>query len=334
MTTHLPIGTVMLDIEGFTLTPHEHHKMSHPNTGGVILFSRNYQNPQQVAALIDSIRAARNGPVLIATDQEGGRVQRFKAGLTRLPPAASYAKKPKLAESAGWLMATELLALGVDFSFAPVLDVDWGISQVIGNRAFSDDPQVVARLASLFRKGMRTAGMAATGKHFPGHGGVTGDSHTTLPEDNRSLDSLRTRDFIPFARLIKDGLEAIMPGHVVYPRIDSDPAAFSAVWLQQILRDELQFTGAVFSDDLSMAGAATMGKLPERALLAQHAGCDMLVICNDPAGAEQVLNTLPTTNNPERERRLVRMLGNQALGVANRDSEKWEKIAHLLSAMH
>lgn len=238
----------MLDVEGLTLAQHEQEKINHPNTGAVILFARNYQDPEQIAALIDSIRAARQGDILIAVDQEGGRVQRFQNGFTRLPPAASYAQAPELAESAGWLMAAELLAVGVDFSFAPVLDVDCGVSQIIGNRAFSTDPDLATRLAGLFRKGMNAAGMAATGKHFPGHGAVALDSHLTLPTDERDLDSLRVKDLLPFKQLILEGLEGIMPAHVVFPNIDPNPAGFSPFWIQQILRRELNFNGVVFSE--------------------------------------------------------------------------------------
>ncbi|MGR9054190.1 MAG: beta-N-acetylhexosaminidase, partial [Gammaproteobacteria bacterium] len=226
MTTHTAIGPVMIDLEGPSLSAVEKDKINHPNTGAVILFSRNYREPDQIAALVADIRAARNGPLLIAVDQEGGRVQRFKQGFTRLPSASSYVNRPELAEAAGWLMAAELLAVGVDFSFAPVLDVDCGISEIIGNRAFSEHAEAVARLAGAFRKGMQRAGMAATGKHFPGHGAVAADSHLALPVDERTLDELRTKDLIPFKRLIEDGLEGIMPAHVLFPNIDSQPAGF------------------------------------------------------------------------------------------------------------
>jgi beta-N-acetylhexosaminidase len=309
MTNHYPLGPVMLDVEGLTLTQHEQQKINHPNTGAVILFARNYQDPEQVTELINNIRAARKGDILIAVDQEGGRVQRFQGGFTRLPPAASYAQVPELAESAGWLMATELLAVGVDFSFAPVLDVDCGVSEIIGNRSFSTDPELATRLASLFRKGMKSAGMAAVGKHFPGHGAVALDSHLALPADERDLDSIWEKDLLPFKQLIEEGLEGVMPAHVVYPNIDPNPAGFSSFWIQHILRRKLNFNGTVFSDDLSMAGAATAGDFPARARLAQQAGCDMLLVCNNPVAAEQVLDALPITQNPAREQRLKNMRG-------------------------
>ncbi|MDI1229972.1 MAG: beta-N-acetylhexosaminidase [Methylobacter sp.] len=332
MTTNLPIGPIMLDVAGFTLAADEKDKINHPNTGAVILFSRNYQNPEQVTELINSIRAARNGKLLIAIDQEGGRVQRFQQGFTRLPPAASYAKAPELAEPAGWLMAAELLAVGVDFSFAPVLDIDCGVSDIIGNRSFSTDPELATRLSSLFRKGMNAAGMAATGKHFPGHGAVALDSHLTLPVDERDLDSIRAKDLLPFKQLIEEGLEGIMPAHVVYPKIDPNPAGFSPFWIGQILRKELNFNGTVFSDDLSMEGAASVGDFPERARLAQLAGCDMILVCNNPAAAEQVLDALPVTQDPIREQRLSRMQGKPQM---NREqlmrNEKWLQLSTLIN---
>ncbi|MDO9424486.1 MAG: beta-N-acetylhexosaminidase [Methylobacter sp.] len=331
MTSNLPIGPIMLDVAGLTLAADEKDKINHPNTGAVILFSRNYQNPEQVTELINSIRAARNGKLLIAVDQEGGRVQRFQQGFTRLPPAASYAQAPELAEPAGWLMAAELLAVGVDFSFAPVLDIDCGVSEIIGNRSFSTDPELATRLSSLFRKGMNTAGMAATGKHFPGHGAVALDSHLTLPIDERDLNSIRAKDLLPFKQLIDEGLEGIMPAHVVYPKIDPNPAGFSPFWIGQILRKELNFNGTVFSDDLSMEGAASVGDFPERARLAQLAGCDMILVCNNPAAAEQVLDSLPTSRNPIREQRLKRMQGKPQM---NREqlmhSEKWRQLSTLI----
>jgi len=321
----------MLDIEGLTLAPHEHEKLQHPNTGAVILFARNYENPQQVTELIDSIRAVRSGPLLIAVDQEGGRVQRFQNGFTRLPPAASYARAPELAESAGWLMAAELLAIGVDFSFAPVLDIDCGVSQIIGDRSFSTDAELATQLSSSFRKGMKSAGMAGTGKHFPGHGAIALDSHLTLPIDERDLESLRNKDLIPFKQLINEGLEAVMPAHVLYTQIDANPAGFSKFWIQTILREELNFKGVVFSDDLSMEGAAFAGDFPERAKRAQQAGCDMLLVCNNPAAAEQILEALPVTNDPVRTQRLMSMQGQKRLDRTElMNSSLWQKTAALI----
>lgn len=323
----LAIGPVMIDIEGYSLSALDREKISHPNTGALILFARNYENPQQITALIAAIRAARSGDILIAVDQEGGRVQRFQTGFTRLPAAALYAERPDLAEAAGWLMAVELLATGVDFSFAPVLDVDCGVSEIIGNRAFARDADLAAQLAACFRKGMRSAGMAATGKHFPGHGAVALDSHLTLPVDERDLETLRHQDLVPFRRLIEQGLEAVMPAHVVYPQVDRYPAGFSRIWLQDILRQELGFDGTIFSDDLSMAGAASVGDFTDRARMAQQAGCDMLLVCNNPSAAEQVLDRLPLKSDSDRQRRLQNM---RAQSIDSRQlfhSEKWQQVS-------
>lgn len=330
--TKQPFGPIMLDVSGLTLTAHERDIINHPNTGAVILFSRNYESPEQVTALINDIRAARNGDILIAVDQEGGRVQRFRTGFTRLPPASSYANEPELAEQAGWLMAVELLAVGVDFSFAPVLDIDCGVSEIIGDRSFSTDAELATHLSSLFRKGMNAAGMAATGKHFPGHGAVALDSHLTLPVDERDLDSIRAKDLQPFAQLINEGLEAIMPAHVVYSKVDPNPAGFSPFWLQQILRGELNFNGTIFSDDLSMEGAASVGDFPERARQAQLAGCDMILVCNNPAAAEQVLNALPVTVDPLRQHRLQAMQGKFHLNSEQlMNTQQWQHITNLLT---
>jgi beta-N-acetylhexosaminidase len=330
--TKQPFGAIMLDVAGLTLTEHEKNIINHPNTGAVILFSRNYENPEQVTELINSIRAARNGDILIAVDQEGGRVQRFRNGFTRLPPAAFYANAPELAEHAGWLMAMELLAVGVDFSFAPVLDIDCGVSEIIGDRSFSTDAFTATRLSSLFRKGMKAAGMAATGKHYPGHGAVALDSHTHLPVDDRDLDAIRAKDLQPFEQLIAEGLEAIMPAHVVYSKIDPNPAGFSAFWLQQILRGELKFNGTIFSDDLSMEGAASVGDFPERARQAQQAGCDMILVCNNPTAAEQVLDALPVTQDALREQRLQAMQGKFQLNREQlMNTEQWQHIANVLT---
>ncbi len=334
MTKKLPIGPVMIDLAGQALDAYEREKIQHPNTGAIILFSRNYESPRQIQALIQQIREVRQGEILIAVDQEGGRVQRFKDGFTVLPSAMDYAENSELIEPAGWLMAMELLAVGVDFSFAPVLDVDCGVSEIIGDRSFACNADKVSEYAGLFRKGMRTAGMAATGKHFPGHGAVALDSHLTLPVDERKFDEILKQDLIPFQRLIEQGLEAIMPAHVVYSQVDEMAAGFSPFWIQTILREQLQFNGVVFSDDLSMAGAASVGGFEERARLAQQAGCDMLLVCNDPKAAEQVLETLPIKADSTREQRLATMRGqplmNRETLLAN---EQWNKIAMQLQQL-
>jgi len=310
MMTLSRFGPLMLDIVGLALSAEERERLAHPLVGGVILFARNYVDPEQIAALIIEIRAIK-APLLIAVDQEGGRVQRFQNGLTRLPPAACYARESDLtlAESAGWLMAAELLALGVDISFAPVLDVDRGISVIIGDRAFASDPSSVIEYAAAFQRGMRSAGMAATGKHFPGHGAVALDSHLTLPVDERSFTEIEACDIQPFRALIAQGLEGVMMAHVHYAQVDAAPASFSRFWIDTVLRGSVGFDGAVFSDDLSMTGAAEIGDYPERARRALAAGCDMILLCNRPEAVDEVLDILPNDATPARDRRLAAMQG-------------------------
>lgn len=334
MKKQLPIGPVMIDISGTTLSQYDKEKIAHPNTGAIILFARNYAEPTQVAELCRQIKAARNGAILIAVDQEGGRVQRFQNGFTRLPPVAAYAENSALTEDAGWLMASELLVLGVDFSFAPVLDIDCGVSQIIGNRSFSTNCALTCQLASTFRKGMQSAGMAATGKHFPGHGAVALDSHLALPVDERDFDSIYSKDILPFKQLIQEGLEGIMPAHVVYPAIDELPAGFSAIWINEVLRKQLGFNGAVFSDDLSMEGAACVGDFTERAKLARQAGCDMILVCNNESAAEQVLESTPIEPDPIREQRLLAMLGKNSLTPQQlKSSIRWQSVSEQLSKL-
>ena len=339
MTKALTMGPVMLDVEGYTLTSNEHDKIAHPNTGAIILFSRNIDTPEQVRDLIRQIRSARNGPVLIATDQEGGRVQRLKKGFTRLPPAACYARCDNdaaatlaLSESAGWLMATELRSIDIDFSFAPILDIDCGISEIIGDRAFSQDPEQTAQFASAFRKGMNLGGMAAVGKHFPGHGAVSLDSHVALPIDERPLEAIRHKDLYPFRQLIAEGLEGIMPAHVVYSQIDPNPAGFSSFWVRQILRDEMGFQGAIFSDDLSMAGAASIGNFQQRAEAALAAGCDMILVCNQPEEAEAVLDAIPIAPKPETNQSLLKMKGKLSLDYSQlAGNREWQQASYQIN---
>ncbi len=307
MSKNTYFGTVMIDVAGLTLTAEEREKIQHPNTGAVILFSRNYQQVEQLQTLIASIRQARQGEILIAVDQEGGRVQRFQTDFTRLPPASWYQQQPQMTESLAWLMAMELITVGVDFSFAPVLDIHYGVSSIIGDRAFSESPTQIVELAGDFIRGMRRAGMAATGKHFPGHGAVVADSHLALPIDERDLTTLLSRDIYPFQQLIAQGLAAVMPAHIVYPAVDSVPAGFSQRWLKQILRQQLGFNGVIFSDDLSMEGAAIVGDFTERAKQAQRAGCDMILVCNQPDAASKVLENLPITTDSVRQQRLASM---------------------------
>jgi beta-N-acetylhexosaminidase len=311
----------MLDIKGTVLTQEEREMLTHPAAGGVILFSRNYASPEQVAALIADIHALRTPPLLIAVDQEGGRVQRFREGFTRLPPAAWFGELNRtntkrarsITQRIGWLMAAELRAVGVDFSFAPVLDLGLGLSSVIGDRAFGAEPVVVAELAHAWMMGVHEAGMAAVGKHFPGHGGVTEDSHCELPVDRRPTGHLLMEDLVPFQRMIDYGLEAIMPAHVIYEQADRELAGFSRYWLQDVLRNQLGFQGVIFSDDLTMAAAEQAGGYAERAQAALAAGCDMVLVCNNPAGAAEVLAALADHSDPAAQMRLVRMHGRKAL---------------------
>lgn len=307
----------MLGLEGATLSAEERELLRHPQVGGVILFARNYQSPEQVRALADAIHALRQPRLLIAVDHEGGRVQRFREGFTRLPAVRRLGelfdqhpqRARQLARITGWLMAAELRAVGVDFSFAPVLDLDHGVSGIIGDRAFHHDPEVVADLAHAYRSGMQKAGMEAVGKHFPGHGGIAADSHLELPVDPRSYDQLAGADLLAFERMIHYGLAALMPAHVLYPQVDDQPAGFSARWLKDILRQRLEFQGAIFSDDLDMAGAGVAGSPVERARAALGAGCDMVLACNDRAAAVAILQGLHEAPDPVSQFRLIRLHG-------------------------
>ncbi len=284
-------GVLMLDLMGTHLTEDEAQLLRSPVVGGVILFARNLATPSQVRALTEAIRAC-NPQLLIAVDQEGGRVQRLREGFTRLPPMRALASRwledpldaEVLAQETGWLMAAEVLSAGIDFSFAPVLDLDTGRSAVIGDRSFGRSPKQVAALATAFMRGMHEAGMATTGKHFPGHGSVEADSHTHLPVDSRSLAQIRAQDLAAFVACM-ESLDGVMPAHVLYEAVDSQCAGFSPFWLQTILRQELGFGGVIFSDDLVMAGAAAAGDMPARVDAALAAGCDMVLVCNDRAQA-------------------------------------------------
>lgn len=286
-------GSLMMDIAGTWLTAEDRQMLRQPEVGGLIIFARNIESPRQVRELCQSIRALRPD-LLLAVDQEGGRVQRLRQGFLRLPAMRAIADNDNaevLAEHCGWLMATEVLAVGLDLSFAPVLDLDHQRSAVVGSRAFEGDPQRAATLAAAFIRGMHQAGMAATGKHFPGHGWAEADSHVAIPLDERSLDDIRACDMQPFKRLVHE-LDAVMPAHVIYSQVDQHPAGFSRRWLQDILRGELGFEGVIFSDDLSMAGAHVVGDAGKRIEAALAAGCDMGLVCNDRASAELALSAL------------------------------------------
>ena len=309
----------MLDLRGAELQADEREMLLHPLVGGVILFARNYRDPETLISLTSQIHDLRRPALLIAVDHEGGRVQRFHRGFTRLPPSRCFGdlygqdaeRALALVENNGWLLASELLSVGVDFSFTPVLDLDSGISSFLGDRVYHRSPEVVARLAQRLMKGMHNAGMRAVGKHFPGHGNVKGDSHHEVPLDERSYGDILMADLVPFERLINAGLAAIMPAHVIYSRVDDKPAGFSPLWLKQVLRGRLNFQGVIFSDDISMAGAGIAGGYVERAYRALDAGCDMVLVCNNQPAAMALLDELQVNADPASQLRLMRMHGDK-----------------------
>lgn len=313
----MSLGPVMLDVAGLALTDEDRKRLAHKQVGGVILFSRNYESPGQLKSLVDEIHAIRNPRLVVAVDQEGGRVQRFRDRFQSLPAVARlgelYDQDQDLAieysQSFGWIMASELLYYGIDLSFAPVLDLGNPISSVIGDRAFHHKPECVSRLANAWIRGMSQAGMEAVGKHFPGHGSVEGDSHHVMPFDRREYLEIEASDIIPFRRVIDTHLAGMMMAHVVYDQVDSLAAGYSKTWIENILRQQLEFTGIVFSDDLSMSGAESVGGYAERARLALDAGCDILLVCNNSAGADEVLDSLQDYNNPTSQLRMVRLHG-------------------------
>lgn len=334
-------GPVMLDIEGQSLTAQDRQLLAHSAVGGVILFSRNFSDALQLQALVAEIHALRRPRLMVGVDHEGGRVQRFRHDFTQLPPVRHlgeiHDRRPalarELARETGWLMAAELRSLGVDLSFAPVLDLDRGISEVIGDRAFHRDPDVVSSLAHSYMSGMHEAGMAATGKHFPGHGGVAADSHTAMPVDQRDLQDLLLSDLVPFERMARYGLAAVMPAHVIYPRVDEAPAGFSSRWLREILRGRLGFQGVIFSDDLNMAAAGAGGDYAQRARAAVAAGCDMVLICNNRPAAIEVINALADFDDPVAASRRARMHGKGRYGVEElRADPRWERAVRRVTA--
>lgn len=306
-----PCGPVVIDLPGRRLDAADRRRLAHPLVGGVVLFDRNIESREQVAGLVAAMRRIRPG-LLVCIDQEGGRVQRLVEGFTRIPPMAglgrAWERDPiaasRQATAIGRTIGSELRAVGIDLSFAPVLDLDHGRCEVIGDRALHRDPRVVTLLARAIVHGMLLAGMGNCGKHFPGHGHVGGDSHHELPVDRRSLRRLLAEDAAPYGWM-GETLLAVMPAHVAYPRIDALPAGFSRIWLQDILRGQLGFDGLVFSDDLTMAGAAVMGDIVERAHAAIAAGCDMILVCHDRAQADRVLANLEWRPDPAFGRRLA-----------------------------
>ena len=330
------IAPLMLDLESIELSAEERELLQHPLTGGVIFFTKNYESPEQLEELVKSVRAASKSPLLLCVDHEGGRVQRFHSEFTSLPAidCLNEAEDPiSAAYSHAWLMAAEVRAMDIDFSFAPVLDVNFGVSEVIGDRAFHRDPKIITSLASAYIQGMREAGMASTGKHFPGHGAVVEDSHTDIPVDKRSREEIWHNDIIPFTELIKEGLDAMMPAHVIYSEFDDKPAGFSSFWLQDVLRKEFNFDGVIFSDDLSMEGAAGMGSYPERAESAMDAGCDMILVCHDRQGAIEVIDHASRIKQTaESAQRLLRMKGKPFMNrSALLDNRKWSDAVEAVS---
>lgn len=290
---------VILDVLSYELSAQEKEVLAHPLVAGVILFSRNFHDIQQLKELVSQIRLYAKKEIVIAVDHEGGRVQRFREGFTLLPSAGALLQHNNIEEAkilayaSGWVMASELIACDIDFSFAPVLDID-GISNVIGSRAFATTPEQVIELAGAYISAMQATGMATTGKHFPGHGSVKADSHVALPVDARSKEEIFSVDILPFQALIKQsGLSAVMPSHVVYSQCDDQPAGFSHYWLQKVLRRQLGFTGVIISDDLSMHGASFVGNHVTRARSALDAGCDLILACNDSDAAISILDALP-----------------------------------------
>ena len=310
----LPPGPAVIDVLGTVVTDEDRERLRHPAAGAVILFSRNYENPEQLATLIQEIQRLREPELLVCVDHEGGRVQRFREGFSAIPPMRELGKLwdrdreagREAARAAAYVSGAELGALGIDFSFAPVLDLDYGTSGVIGDRALHFDPTAVASLAAALINGFKDAGMAAVGKHFPGHGFAEADSHVAAPTDQRPFQEIFRKDVVPYRAAIEAGLAAVMPAHVVYPQVDREPAGYSRVWLQDILRGRLGFQGLVFSDDLSMEGASAVGGPPERARAALSAGCDMVLLCNDPQGQDRLLESLKDVPL-ERPGRLDRM---------------------------
>jgi beta-N-acetylhexosaminidase len=316
----MTLGPVMMDVQGKTLTEEDRELLAHPLVGAVILFTRNFESVEQLQQLVADIRAVRSPPLLVTVDHEGGRVQRFRKGFTVLPSmrliGRQYDLDPVsgrlLSRQCGWLMAAELRAVGIDLSFAPCVDLDYGASSVIGDRAFHRDPRVVSELAIAFMGGMREAGMSACAKHYPGHGFVVPDSHVAMPVDRRPLQDME-EDLTPYRRLIDNGVASIMAAHVIFSDVDDKPAGFSRRWVQNELRGRLGFEGAIFTDDLSMAGASVIGDMPARAKAALAAGCDVLSVCNDRQGVLQVIDSLRGTEDPLSQVRMARLHGKPGL---------------------
>jgi beta-N-acetylhexosaminidase len=323
----------MVDVAGTSLTAEDREVLGHPLVGGLILFTRNFASIEQLESLVREIRAIRQPPLLVAVDHEGGRIQRFRKDFTVLPAmrtiglryALDAPQAKILARQCGWLMAAECLAVGIDISFAPLVDLDYGVSTIIGDRAFHRDSRAVAELAISFMHGMREAGMAATAKHFPGHGAVVADSHVAMPVDRRARADMMD-DLYPYQRLIENGLPAMMTAHVVYEAVDELPASFSPYWIGREIRTELRFAGAVFSDDLNMKGASVIGDVPARVQAALAAGSDMTPICNNRPGVLKTLEKMAEPTDPVSQVRLTRMRGRSAFSrIELVASDRWRE---------
>ena len=332
----MALGPVMLDIEGLALNPADRALFREPAVGGVILFARNYESPSQIADLVTAIKAVRSPPLLIAVDHEGGRVQRFRDGFTAIPPMRRLGHLfdedeeagTRLTEACGWLIGAELRSIGIDLSFAPCVDLDWGVSEIIGDRSFHKDPEKVSTLASALCRGLRDAGMVAVAKHFPGHGAVVADSHEKLPIDRRSFSDVLD-DMRPYEKLVsRRQIGAVMMAHVIYEEMDAAPAGFSSFWIKTQLRNQMGFDGAVFCDDLSMKATDSYGSMPQRAKLALDAGCDMIPICNDRTAAQHTVAALREYSNPLSLVRLARLHGTGGiLRETLLASEQWQSAA-------
>ena len=318
------MGPLMIDVEGLTLTDEDVTRITHPMVGGIILFARNYKDAAQLKTLTDAIRKIRGHDFLIAVDHEGGRVQRFKEGFTTIPPMRKLGeiwdkdsnKANHLAFLIGQTIATELRVFDIDFSFTPVLDIDYSESTVIRDRAFHGNIETIKALASSLLEGLKEGGMHGVGKHFPGHGYIKTDSHLSISEDKRALDEIESKDMSIFISLIKQGLNAVMPSHVLYSAVDEHPAGFSRFWLKSQLREKYHFQGAIFSDDMSMKGAILGGEMKDRLLKALDAGCDMVLLCNSPQLVDEVLSQLHWKMSSESAERLLSMKGSKEPHIA------------------
>jgi len=323
----------VIDVVGTQLSDEDRERLRHPAAGAVILFSRNYENQQKLSILVEDIEKLREPSLLVCVDHEGGRVQRFREGFTAIPPMRELGRlwdrdkdaAREAARGAAYVIGAEVGAHGIDFSFAPVLDLDYGSSSVIGNRALHFDPNAVGALGAAIVQGFADAGMAAVGKHFPGHGFAAADSHVDVPKDERAFAEILKKDVAPYLAAFQAGLAGVMPAHVIYTQCDPEPAGYSKYWLQEVLRGKLCFEGLIFSDDLSMAGASTVGGPPERARAALAAGCDMVLLCNDPEGQNKLLESLGDVQlkNPERLERMRKKGGRDLRkSVAYREAQE------------